>query len=73
MAQQKLYNTAATFHEAFQTAQKSQNYQQEVATSLYGLARIAAKRGNVSDARQLGKKSQLIFTMIGHKKANELK
>jgi len=73
LAQQKLYEAASAFHEALQTAQKAQNFQQEVATSLYGLARIAAKRGNVSDARQLGSQSQLIFTTIGHKRANELK
>lgn len=73
LAQQNLFDAGEAFYEALQTAQNAQNFQQEVATSLYGLARIAAKRGNVPEARQLGEQSQLIFATIGHKSANELK
>ena len=46
-------------------AQAREHFQKEFA--------LACQIGDVSDARQLGGKSQLIFTTIGHKKANELK
>lgn len=72
-AQKRLREAGEAFYEALQIAKNAQNYQKEVATSLYGLARLAAKRGNVPEARQFGSQSQLIFATIGHKKANELK
>lgn len=72
-AQKNWREAGVAFYEALQTAQNAKNFQIEVATSLYGLARIAAIRGNVPEARQFGEQSQLIFATIGHRCANELK
>jgi len=39
----------------------------------YGLARVAAARGNKDQARQLGTASLLVLNEIGHRKAQEIR
>jgi len=70
-AQEKWAEAADAFREALQIARQA-NIQREIAKSLEGLARLAAKRGNISEARQLGQESQAIFATIGHKRASEV-
>jgi tetratricopeptide (TPR) repeat protein len=40
--------------------------------SLFGLARVAAARGNIIEARHLGEQSRQQLVVIGHRKANEV-
>jgi hypothetical protein len=48
------------------------NLARETAFSQYGLAQLAAQRGNVEEARRLGRESQQTLADIKHKKANEV-
>lgn len=59
------------FEEAQQHAQEA-NLRPQLAKSLYGLARIAAVRGNLDEARRLGDESKTIFNGLGHKRATEV-
>lgn len=71
MRQDRYGDAVANFEEALATAVPI-NLTREVALSQYGLAQLAAKRGNVEEARRLGRESQQVLTEIGHKKANEV-
>lgn len=71
MKQDRYLEAAAYFEDARATAAPI-NLTREVALSQYGLAQLAAKRGNVEEARRLGQQSQQALADIGHKKANEV-
>lgn len=71
MAQEKWKEASRLFTEALQLAQKSL-LPQQTAKSLYGLARLAAGRGNIAEARQLGTESHRLFASAGHKRASEV-
>ena len=45
---------------------------QLVATALYGLARVAAARGDHADARRLGEESLALFKQMGHEKGDQV-
>ncbi len=70
-AQQDFIQAATYFNEAQEVAMGA-NLQREIALSLYGLARLAAQRGNVVEARRLGHESQQILQGLKHRQANEV-
>lgn len=59
------------FREAHQLAQTN-HLLNENAKGLYGLARVSAAQGHISEAIQIGQESVLIFSQLQHKKANEV-
>ncbi len=71
IAQEKWGEATRSFSEANKLAQKS-HLPQQIAKALYGLARLAAARGNTEEARRLGNESQHIFDSIGHKRASDV-
>ena len=71
MSQDQYPEAAAYFAEA-QTTAAAINLVREVALSQYGLAQLAAQRGNMEEARRLGRESQRALADIGHKKADEV-
>lgn len=71
MRQDRYGDAAAYFEEALATAVPI-NLTREAALSQYGLAQLAAQRGNVEEARRLGRESQQTLAAIKHKKANEV-
>ncbi len=71
MKQDQYLDAESYFEEARATA-VSINLTREIALSQYGMAQLAAQRGNVTEARRLGKESQQVLARIGHKKANEV-
>lgn len=69
---QDMHRDAADyFNEALQIAEAMQ-FQQVGSLSLFGLARVAAARGNIGEARQLGERSRQQLVAVGHRKANEV-
>ncbi len=69
---QDLYAEAETFYEEARQIAQAGNLTRVLPMSLFGLARVAAKRGNVSEAYRLGKESREILLEKGHQKANEV-
>jgi tetratricopeptide (TPR) repeat protein len=66
------YGEAAGYYEEAGDTAVSINLARETAFSQYGLAQLAAQRGNVEEARRLGRESQQTLADIKHKKANEV-
>lgn len=70
--QQEQYEPAGGYYEEALDTAVSINLTREAALSQYGLAQLAAQRGNVEEARRLGRESQQTLAAIKHKKANEV-
>ena len=49
------------------------DFQEFVAISLYGLARVASAKGEIAEARLQGEESLKTFETIGHTKAVEVR
>jgi tetratricopeptide (TPR) repeat protein len=71
LKQQELNTAFITFREALEMAQGGS--QEQIATALYGLAKVAASQGNIIKARQQGQSSLDIFENIGFYKAAEVR
>jgi len=63
--QRQLAQTHEYFQEAQVIAQKGK-FQKQIAQALFGLARVAAVRGDITKARRLGQESESVFMDIGH-------
>jgi tetratricopeptide (TPR) repeat protein len=70
---QQLDAAIAAFQEVLTLTSGSRQDPQLIVWAEYGLARIAALRGNVSEARRLGTDCMAIFEAIGHHKAREVR
>lgn len=71
LAQNSYKDATTCFTEAIQIANERQ-LQRVAPLSLFGLARVAAHRGNITEARRLGQQSREQLLTIGHNKANEV-
>lgn len=71
LKQQQLDEATAAFQEAQAVALNS--HLESVASALYGLARIAAMRGDRAEAQQLGQESLRIFSDMGHRLKDTVK
>jgi tetratricopeptide (TPR) repeat protein/transcriptional regulator with XRE-family HTH domain len=71
LKQQRLDDAAAAFQEAQAVALNS--HLESVASALYGLARIAAARGDIAGARRQGQESLRIFSDMGHRLKDTVK
>ncbi|VAW30655.1 hypothetical protein MNBD_CHLOROFLEXI01-5179 [hydrothermal vent metagenome] len=69
---ERLFDEAVAVFEEARTIAQEANILREVAFSQYGLAKIAARRGNVAQAHQLGGASRAILVDIKHQKSNEV-
>ena len=65
LKQERLDEAEAAFHEA--AASSAHGNQEVVASAMYGLARAAAARGNLTEARQKGQESLALFESMGHR------
>lgn len=70
---QQLDAAAAAFSEVPTSMSDSEQDPQWIARSQYGLAQIAALRGDITEARRLGTNSVTILETIGHHKAGEVR
>lgn len=68
---QRLDEATAAFQEARAIALN--NYLESVAAALYGLARIAAARGDRAEAQRQGQESLRIFSEMGHRLQDTVK
>lgn len=71
LSQERFQEAKEAFGEALQIA-KEKSLQRVEPLSLFGLARVTAKRGNIQEARRLAMQSQEQLSQIGHRKANEV-
>lgn len=71
LKQQRLGEAAAAFQEAQAVALNS--HLEAVASALYGLARIAAARGDIAEAQRQGQESLRIFNDMGHRLKDTVK
>lgn len=71
LKQQRLDEAATAFQEAQAVALNS--HLETVASALYGLARIAAARGDMAEARRQGQESLRIFNDMGHRLKDTVK
>ncbi len=69
--QLQMANAADAFQEALQISETANIYG-EIAKAQFGLAKIAANRGDVTTARRYGTESQSRFASIDHQKASEV-
>ncbi|MEM7119441.1 MAG: tetratricopeptide repeat protein [Chloroflexota bacterium] len=69
---QKRYDEAETAYGDGLQAARLINHRREIAYSLFGLARIAAKRSDIAQARTLGQESHALLAEVGHSKAEEV-
>ena len=65
LKQQRLDDAHAAFSESL--AISAEGSQEEVASALYGLARVAAAKGDVAEARRLGRKCLDILEPMGNR------
>jgi len=72
LKQQKLELASTAFVDALETGQEIGG-QELVAIALYGLARVAAARGNIVEAYDQGQESLRIFETMGHRDAAKVK
>ncbi|MDA1349809.1 MAG: tetratricopeptide repeat protein [Chloroflexi bacterium] len=70
--QEKWDRGAACFRESLGIA-KELEHQEFIAEGLYGLARAAAARDNVREARQQGMEALAIFEELGHRDVDEVR
>ena len=70
---QQLHDAATTFQDLLTSEDQDRGDPELRARALYGLARVAALRGDVAEAAQLGLKSALQFEKIGYYKAREVR
>jgi len=68
-----LDDAAAAFQEVLTLTSGSGRDPYLIAQAQYGLARIAALRGDTTEARRLGTDSLTTFEALGHRKAEEVK
>lgn len=71
LQQQQSEKAAAAFSEMF--SQTPQDNQELLALALYGFARVAAARQNLTEARRQGEASLSLFEMSGHHTASEVR
>ena len=71
LRQDRLLNAKENYNAALSIAGTKQLRQHE-AHALFGLAQIAALRGNVVEAQCLGEESRALLMEIGHKRASEV-
>ena len=69
--QQRIAEAEATFREMLDAT--PEECQDLVALARYGLARSAAERGDMGEARKLGEESAAILESLGHRNAQEVK
>jgi hypothetical protein len=71
LKQQRLDDAYAAFNEVLTISANSN--QEAVAQARYGLARVAAARGDPANAYQLGKESLTLFESMGNRQTEEVK
>jgi tetratricopeptide (TPR) repeat protein/transcriptional regulator with XRE-family HTH domain len=71
LKQQRLDEAYAAFQEALTISSKSN--QETIASALYGLARVAAARGELAEARRQGQQSYDIFESMGNRMRDTVK
>lgn len=71
--EQQAYARAAELFDEALTVAQSLNLQQEVAASYFGLAQLAAIRGNVAEAEQLAANSRRLYEALHHRRAEEVR
>ena len=71
LKQQRLNDASEVFQEAL--AVSSKGNQEVIASALYGLARVAAMRGQIAEARQQGQQSLSIFEAMGNRLIDTVK
>ncbi|MBU7027013.1 MAG: tetratricopeptide repeat protein [Theionarchaea archaeon] len=72
LKQQKFDSAYAVFFEGLEIGRETDS-KESIATALYGLARVAAIRGNIVEAYDQGQESLRIFETMGHKDAAKVK
>jgi tetratricopeptide (TPR) repeat protein len=71
LKQQRYDLAGAAFQEALEAA-REQGMQEWIGAALYGLARVAAARGDMGEACHRGQQCLACFEAIGHRKAGEV-
>lgn len=69
---QDLYAEAEAFYEEARQIAQGANLTRVLPMSLFGLAQVAARRGNVAEAYRLGKESRELLLQKGHQKAEDV-
>lgn len=71
LKQRRLEEAFSAFHETLTISARGN--QESIASALYGLARVAAARGQFSEARQQGQQSYDIFAAMGNRLRDTVK
>jgi tetratricopeptide (TPR) repeat protein len=71
LKQRRLDEAFSAFHETLTISARGN--QESIASALYGLARVAAARGQLAEARQQGRQSYDIFAAMGNRLRDTVK